>query len=560
MNNTYIAITIGPIYKTFRNVRRTRELWAASFCFSFLMRNINDQLRHKGIESDDFILPYFKEEEKKGLFELKGYGLFPDRLIFKSKEGDLELLMQSIDKAFDILADKISGVIGAKDHTKVLDFLKGYFQISYIEKELTEKEMENVILGLSPYLDSLEQQNKYVLEEPKPNYLYQFFEKVNDRKDDKETFLDEHFEIQDINGNKRVESLIEISTRELRKPEINYVGLVNSYLWEKKGQSQKQGEDKPDKATDTDFLDALVQKCRKNYTETENPFRSYHKYYCIIQGDGDKIGTTLQGLNTVDRVKDFSIKLINWAKETYKAVKGYGGVPIYVGGDDLLCIVPVANGAKNVFDLMSDIDRIFKHEFPDAIPTLSFGLSITYYKYPLGEAIDKVYHLLKQAKEEGGNRIAAQIIKHSGNEMVTVFDKSSDLYRQTLTEFLKVLNNEDALSSGISYKLRDNAEVIKQIGLLPKRITYFINHLTDSEAELIDRLTDSAKQENEYNKLEDKEKFAHLIKETVARVYRQKANEIIEQNMDKISEAAMKEIFSMLRIVKFVKGLDDDKS
>ena len=96
--------------------------------------------------------------------------------------------------------------------------------------------------------------------------------------------------------------------------------------------------------------------------------------------------------------------------------------------------------------------------------------------------------------------------------------------------------------------------------MLYEVITHFINHLTDSDAELIERLTDPQKQTDEFDKLAKDEKFVHLVKETVARVYRQKADDVINQNMDKISEAAMKEIFSMLRIVKFVKGLDDDKA
>jgi CRISPR-associated protein Cmr2 len=389
--------------------------------------------------------------------------------------------------------------------------------------------------------------------------LYDFFTKVNNRKNKRPSFLDDHFEIPDASDKIRVESLIEIATRELIA-NTNYKKHLN-LLWDDKDSCDidegQQGNKKT--ATDSVFLEALIKECQDKDSD-KNPFRSYHKYYCIIQGDGDKMGATLKEISTDKKVQDFSYKLTNWAKKTYKAVKTYKGVPIYVGGDDLLCIVPVANGTKNVFDLINEIDQIFKSEFTEAIPTLSFGLSITYYKYPLGEAIDNVYHLLKKAKDEGGNRIAAQIIKHSGNEMVTVFDKTSDLYKQTLTDFLKVLNNKDALSSGISYKLRDNVEVIKQIGLLPKRITYFINHLTDSETELIERLTDSSKQTDEFNKLGDKEKFVHLVKETVARVYQQKTNEIINQNIDLISEAAMKEIFSMLRIVKFVKGLDDDKA
>ncbi|RYU93038.1 type III-B CRISPR-associated protein Cas10/Cmr2 [Emticicia agri] len=36
----YHAITIGPIYQTFRNARQTREVWAASFLFSYLAKGI----------------------------------------------------------------------------------------------------------------------------------------------------------------------------------------------------------------------------------------------------------------------------------------------------------------------------------------------------------------------------------------------------------------------------------------------------------------------------------------------------------------------------------------
>ncbi len=561
--NTYIAITIGPIYKTFQNVRRTRELWAASFCFSFLMRNINEKLRDKGIKQDDFILPYFEEKDKKELFELKGFGFFPDRLIFKSKKGDLALLINSIDTSFDKLAVIISDTLSV-DKAAILAFLKGYFQISYIEKTLPESEMSNVILGLSPYLDTLEQQNKFVPEESETNYLYKFFEQVNDRKNaDRKSFLDNHYEITDANNKIRVESLIEIATRELKNKGIDYTELVNKYLWDKDNWKDRDNEKWVkligDKASDSAFLEALIASCNK---KDETPFRTYHKYYCIIQGDGDKMGTSLKLIEKDKDVQDFSYKLTNWAVKTYRAVKDYDGVPIYVGGDDLLCIVPVANGkGKNVFDLIREIDSIFNAEFTTAIPTLSFGLSITYYKYPLAEAFAKAYELLKRSKDEGGNRVAAQIIKHSGNEMVTVFDKTSDLYNQTLSDFLEVLDNKDASSSSITYKLRDNEKIFEQIGLLPKRVTYFINHLTDSKAEIINRKFDpKSPVDAEFNKLDKDEQFMHLIKETVARVYQQKANEIINQNIEKISEAAMKEIYSMLRIVKFVKGLDDDKA
>jgi len=552
MSNTYIGITIGRIYKTFQNVRRTRELWAASFCFSFIMRNINQQLRIQGIKPEDFILPYFEEKEKDKLFNLKGFGFFPDRLIFKSKEGDLKL---SIDKSFELLSVEMEKVIDCKKD-EIAIYLKNYFQICFIEKSLDDSENARVILALTPYLDTLEQQNKFQAVEPEPNLLFEFFKQINSRKNkSKKSFLYDHYEIEDINGNKRVESLIEIATRELAKNEKvpNYQILINKNLWDENGSDIDVGNNGKD--SDTEFLDALIKECARLYPEDkDNPFQTYHKYYCILQADGDKMGTALKGLSSVGDVQVFSNHLTKWAQETYKEVKeNYDGVPIYIGGDDLLCIVPVCNGNRTVFDLIQKIDSIFKTEFTSEYPSLSFGLSITYYKYPLAEAFAKAYELLKQAKKEGGNRVAVQIIKHSGSELVSVFDKASGLFKQTLNHFLTLLDDKEAANSSISYKLRENEKVFAQIGLSQERISHFVNHITDSK--------DEGKTEADYQALSNNnEKFIRLVKDTIYGAYKQKADEVLNKNMDKISEDAMKEIYSMLRIVKFVKGLDDDKS
>jgi CRISPR-associated protein Cmr2 len=194
---------------------------------------------------------------------------------------------------------------------------------------------------------------------------------------------------------------------------------------------------------------------------------------------------------------------------------------------------------------------VFKNEFKEAIPNLSFGLSVTHYKYPLSEAFTESYELLKRAKKEGGNRLAVQLLKHSGSELVTVFDKTLPLYADTLPKFFELLNDKEASNSAITYKLRDNEKVFEQIGLRSQRVTHFVNHLTgakDESAEAFEKLADN------------NEKFMRLVKDTISRAYKQKADELVSQNMDKISEAAMKEVYSMLRIVKFVKGIDDDKS
>lgn len=561
---TYIALTIGPIYKTFQNVRKTRELWAASFCFSFIMRKINEYLRKNGINNHDFILPFFDQkttlpviyDSSKKEFIVKGYGMFPDRIIFKSKEGDILLLKKAIEFSFNELVDIITRVSSSPDKEKIRQFLDNYFQISYIEKTLHDTTSENIILALSPYLDTLEQQNKFISVEHEKNYLYDFFTHVNKRDSETDkTFLDEHYEIKDINNNHRVESLIEIATRELIEKISNkeYKYLVNHNLWNPKNEDRgSTGEDNPDTDTDSKFLKGLVNKCNDLFPKKEdNPFSAYHKYFCIIKADGDKMGTTLKGLHNLNEVQSFGDNLAKWAIETYKLINDYyKGVPIYIGGDDLLCIVPVANGNSNVFDLIGKIDGSFKKQFPDKYPTLSFGLSITYYKHPLSEALDIADKLLRQAKNAGGNTVAAQIVKHSGNEMAAVFHKTSELYKETLQLFLTLLNDKSVSNSAVAYKIRENEKVFEQIGLDEQRVVNFINHITgaDEGSEAV------------YTDITDEEKFFFLLKKMIYQIYHQNADAVIEKNIKEISENSIKDIYSIMRIIKFVKGLDDDKS
>ena len=42
---TYIAITIGPVVRTLMLTKKTRELWAASYLFSWIMKQLASELR-----------------------------------------------------------------------------------------------------------------------------------------------------------------------------------------------------------------------------------------------------------------------------------------------------------------------------------------------------------------------------------------------------------------------------------------------------------------------------------------------------------------------------------
>ena len=53
----HTAITLGPIYKTFMYAKKTRELWAASYLFSYLMKTLI--VAFKTADNDiDIIIPF----------------------------------------------------------------------------------------------------------------------------------------------------------------------------------------------------------------------------------------------------------------------------------------------------------------------------------------------------------------------------------------------------------------------------------------------------------------------------------------------------------------------
>jgi len=134
----YIALTIGPIYKTLANAKKPKELFTSSYLFSYIMREIIDDFKER-----KFITPYIKNSD---IFSPNSQvGLFHDRFIFQSKEGDIQKLEASIIKVCEDIAIKFS-----IEFSQVRDYL----QINYFEKELPDN--ANPILELTPYLDTQE--------------------------------------------------------------------------------------------------------------------------------------------------------------------------------------------------------------------------------------------------------------------------------------------------------------------------------------------------------------------------------------------------------------------
>ncbi|WP_027339136.1 type III-B CRISPR-associated protein Cas10/Cmr2 [Halonatronum saccharophilum] len=436
MTKKYIGITIGPIYHTLKSAKKTGQLWGGSYIFSYIMKNIMKKFK----DERDFIVPCAKDEYfEKGL----GAGLFHDRCIFVAEDGDFEDISKTVDDILKDIAGKISGSIG-KEEADIESYLQKYFQIYYLEKELRED--QNPILELSPYLDSLELQPKFIPEQDTDeSYLFKFF----DNKKIKNSFLTD-----DAFGKAmEIKSIPEIASMDLAdkltKDEVDSIKEPEEEFYKK-------------------FYDML---------EYKEYLKKYHKYYAIVQADGDNMGKVIEKLkidNNFESYKDFSEKLFKFALKSTREIENYGGLPIFAGGDDLLFFVPVINGGSNIFDLINNLDDIYKDTFEKEIkeleqkPSLSYGVAINYYKYPLYEALESAGKLLfgeaKNYKMKGKtkNAIAVRVLKHSGHYFNLTLNKESKSYSR-FRKLLKDLEKDDKFLSSVKYKLANERVLIEEI-------------------------------------------------------------------------------------------------
>jgi CRISPR-associated protein Cmr2 len=464
----HTALTIGPIYKTFKQAKKTRELWAASYLFSYVMKNIISAIKTED-NNIEVIIPFFDDAFLNNKNEA---GLFPDRFVFHSAKLNFDDIKGITKNALESVAGKMANHLSL--HTKTLDvneaknYFKHYFQVYSVEKEFNDRTPEHEITrNMLGYLDGLELQQNFVnLEEN--NYIRSFLSKASFKAREHSFLISDSKEIAN-NQKVRFQSLIEISAKEI---------INNLNENDKKTFDNKIGLD--DKISDESIVDLLKK---------DENFRTHHKYIAIVQIDGDNFGIINKNLKD-DDFEAFSKNLANYSLDIQKVITGYGGLAVYIGGDDILCFAPVRNGDKNIFTLIDDIDAKFTAHFKSFIkrddikddtgkilkPSLSVGVSITYYKYPLTEAMDISYKMLNDVakKYAGGikNTLTFKVIKHSGQSFETTFVKDSDVYNK-FKDLVKINIDDNNFFSSVIQKFFNNFEILKLVGNDTDRIHHF---------------------------------------------------------------------------------------
>jgi CRISPR-associated protein Cmr2 len=472
MTHTYTALSIGPIIRSLGEAKKTRELWGISYLFSHVMRRVIQELLDKQhITPADIVMPYRGEAVDDYIPQKNGTGMYPDRLIFRSTAADAARAAAGLQAAIDTVVWELAAAANhSDDHQRLAQALQWY------QLQMPLPPDQGPVLALNPYLDTMELQQRIGYPWAEGKGLTHFIDDANGRHFYREAFGQV--------SHRGFPSIPEISSIDLRFPrdgqeaapwQAAYQKLIDLLV------------PKPNPKQEAEAEDTFMQAIKSD--DLLGPhFRSYHKYICIVQADGDSIGKVLEKIGgDLPKTQQFSKALFAFSEAAVDCIRAYQGTPVYAGGDDLLFFAPVVcdDGQKRrtIFDLVEAIDAAFQQHVladpdfgqGDPKPSMSFGISISYYKHPLQEAIvsarDLLFDTAKSHRARQGegkqdtqkNAVAFRLLKHSGRAIQAVLTKQGETYRQ-FQELLKQTGKiEDEFLSAIQYKLQLNAAVLEDV-------------------------------------------------------------------------------------------------
>lgn len=417
----YIGITIGPIFDMMSLVSTPAALWATSYMFSSISKKTCEKLHKEKIR---IISPFFDSPENELFNKNDGIGLFHDRIIIDGNNVTWDTI--NLIKS-EVLAE-VSEAFGLKKD----ELAK---RVLFVAAEIDVAEGENPILKGGKILDSLELSRKVVFRETENPILANFTGALPS-------------EDEENSGNTK-----EGKNEAIKEIAKNNLG-INTAVWTLI--RNKKNSETGEILQQIKSLPAIAAAGRK-------PEMKKHSYYAIVRSDGDNMSKIIERL-PVERtvtdgeknnltLSDFSKICLEYCSDVAKKVTEFNGVPIYSSGDDLLAIMPCDSGSMGtVFDFVKDVNKLFKQKFnafikmienenegkPDdekiAVPSLSFGISICFKKFPLYEALADSAKLLFDIAKSKKNCTAVRLQKHSGQSEGLL------IYNDVLDDYLEIQN------------------------------------------------------------------------------------------------------------------------
>lgn len=459
----YIAFTIGPIFSTIQQARKTREMWAASYLFSRLMELLVAEIAKPPLSG--FVLLPTPIDTQRNRF---GGGIYNDRLFAKLESKPAR---ETVEGMIDnVVAQLVLELTDSETTQNYYTYWRKTLRINWVCKSLDGLEGGKLFTEFGLRLDASELHTPYFNQTPENDGLIRLLTKVYKTKLANNALPEAKGVYKGLLqlSNGLFPSTRDFATFELfQKNTAAYQNLLT--LANEKSGATSEANDQQEQKQEQAFFDLVFAP--------KSPFESiatdYHKYFCIVHADGDNLSRLNSTLNDEEAYKKLSSQLSDFALQAAETINQYGGKPVFIGGDDLLFFAPVCakldtNETASVFQLIKALDELYCKVVQNDT-TLSFGLTLSYYKFPLFEARNLSYEQLnkraKLTKWQGRgekNAIAFRMIRHSGAYFEGVLSKTM------LASFVaaedKLRNSDRDLLSGIVYKMDTLSGLLGQLG------------------------------------------------------------------------------------------------
>ena len=446
LNKTLFGVSFGPIYELMIHSEKTRELWFSSYLFSCYSRIFIEKLdkdNYHLIKPTKNALNVLSDSGKKSKA-----GFFPDHLIGysdKTPEAARDELKQIREETNGEILKIIDSLIDGKEHIyinpkegkiQVKTIIDSYLEISIIvfEMEIEKSKEYEIIPAVEIHINSLEKNRTFKLRENKNTCQRCLILPITNKttimeKGDKERVV------------KDVCPLCFLKLNAHKSVEIQKYADINS--------------DRP--------FPPIDEICKSNI----NGGKTIERYIAMVKGDGDNLGNLFKKMNTTEEYEKFSENISKFALSVDQITKAYKGCPVYIGGDEFLTLVPVAYiskaGFKTVFDYLKGIRKQYRIYLGGE--TVSFGINIAYYKYPLSYMLQDVEDELemKAKAAPGKNSVAIQLTQHSyvRTWLHFSFADRSFIYFKNLLE--RAISNPTEFPKSIHYKIKLYRKVLEEL-------------------------------------------------------------------------------------------------
>ncbi len=469
-----IGFTIGPIGEVMSHSKKSRELWCGSYFFSWYMKELFERINSCG--SYEILIPFI------GTIPKTRAGIYSDHLIarsIKNKQDTFDEIEDFNKQTLELFSKLIADLKDPSAYSTVHTILKDYLQIKFVVLDYpahNPKDAELISI-IDSHLLAFESNRSFTLGKStetcqRCNILPSFtkedipFEEKNVRLCPicyLKLFHYNNSKWKSIVG-RSFPSTGEISTREFK---IIDESKYNDFLRTKQKEDINEFEDEDFKKLSSEFGIKL---------------KPYHKYFAIVTADGDGVGSLAKNFTGTSPSDTLSKRLFDYSKSAIDLTNKYNGEMVYCGGDDLLAFMPVVTekGIQTVIDFVKELSDSYKSIVDKGTKqtSLSVGINIQYYKYPLSIGLDEAYQHEGKAKILKDS-VAIQLTQHSG-QSTKIHEKFDSHQQQHLCLILnRVLSGSIHLHHAMLHKLIMLKPLLVHITNDDQIKNFFLNHFNE---------------------------------------------------------------------------------